>query len=110
MYECTNYLANKNNKAINMNIEFLTVLLALALAITPLSQAEEISAFSDQQKLAFIQNNFNDNAQHSRYWQNGWLTMFGASAIVHAGIWDQSGSDKERYNAKVTAITSTIAT
>ncbi len=93
-----------------MNIKSSIVLFLLALAITPLSQANDASTHTDQQKLEFIQNNFSANAQHSRYWQNGWLTIFGASAVVHAGIWDQSGSNKESYNAKVTAITSTIAT
>lgn len=93
-----------------MNIKPFFLLLALALAIAPISQADDASSHTDQEKLEFIHNNFSANAQHSRYWQNGWLTIFGASAVVHAGIWDQSGSDKESYDAKVTTITSTIAT
>lgn len=110
MYDCTNYFDNKNNKAMNMNLMTSMALLCLALITAPLSQANETSALSDREKHEFIQNSFNANAQHSRYWQNGWLTVFGASAVVHAGIWDQSGSHKESYDAKVTAITSTIAT
>ena len=93
-----------------MNIKHNFLLLILALAIAPLSLANDNLAPSEQAKLEFIQENFNANAQHSRYWQNGWLTIFAASAVVHTGIWDQSGSNKESYDAKVTAITSTIAT
>lgn len=93
-----------------MKIKFNVISLILALVIAPLSQAADTVTHSDQAKLEFIQNNFSANAQHSRYWQNGWLAIFGASTVVHAGLWDQSGSHKESYNAKVTTITSTLAT
>lgn len=93
-----------------MNIISALFSMLLAFAIVPLSQAAEPTNNSDQEKLEFIQSNFNDNAQHSRYWQNGWLTIFGATAVVEAGLWSQSGSDKESYDAKVTTITSTLAT
>src|SRR5690554_4920627 len=89
-----------------MNIKSSITMLALCLALTSVAQAN--STASDQEKLDFIASNFNTNATHSRYWQNGWLTLFSGSALVHAGIWDQTGSQKERFNAKVTVITSTL--
>ena len=89
-----------------MNIKSSITMLALCLALTSVAQAN--STASDQEKLDFIASNFNTIATHSRYWQNGWLTLFSGSALVHAGIWDQTGSQKERFNAKVTVITSTL--
>lgn len=94
----------------NLKTTIFSLLLGLALASASVTQANESLTTADQEKLDFIQSNFNDNAQHSRYWQNGWLIIFGSAAVVHAGIWGQSGSDKESYDAKVTTITSTLAT
>lgn len=93
-----------------MNLSSTLAWLCLALALPSLSYANNAPASSDQEKLRFIQDSFAANAQHSRYWQNGWLSIFATSTVVHAGLWGQSGSDKESYDAKVTTITSTLAT
>lgn len=64
-------------------MKFLTLLLLLSLGC-------QASAADAQQKIDFIQQHFDQQQQHSRLWQQGWLTFFSSVAAVQGLAYSQT--------------------
>lgn len=84
--------------------KILASILALGLSLSSGAQ----TTLSDTAKLDFIRTNFTQAASPSQYWQNGWLALFGGSAVIQGATWAISGSDSERYDGKVGFISSAL--
>ena len=79
----------------------------LSLLITAPAQADQQLT---EQKIQFIQQQFDQSSQHSRYWQNGWLGFFWGTAVVQAlGASSAEKDEKDdEYDQTVGAVTSLL--
>lgn len=83
-----------------------SVLLTLALS-SPLVLSSQVQANEDTDaRLQFIQQQFNQTADHSELWQWGWFGIFSGSTLVQGGIHATTDDDKVQYDTGVGAFTS----
>lgn len=76
------------------------ITLALTLLVVFNSQA------NDQQKIDFIQQQFENTREHSQAWQWGWLGFLGTAATVQSIAANTVDDDKLQYDMSVGAVTS----
>ncbi|MEH6447570.1 MAG: hypothetical protein V7765_02820 [Oleispira sp.] len=79
-------------------MRIITLTLALLTAFS--SQADE------QQRIDFIQQQFEQNREHSQTWQWGWLGFLGTAATVQGIAANTVDDDKLQYDMSVGAVTS----
>jgi len=79
-------------------MRIITLTLALLTAFS--SQADE------QQRIDFIQQQFEQNREHSQTWQWGWFGFLGTAATVQGIAANTVDDDKLQYDMSVGAVTS----
>jgi len=81
----------------------LAVCTALLTALLPAANAR---SGDSHDRLNFIQQQFDQTAAHSQWWQYGWLGLFSGAAAVSAVAWSQTEDKHNRYDRKVGFTTS----
>ena len=81
-----------------------TFILILAFLLSFSSQADE--ARLQQQRIDFIQQQFEKTSSHSKTWQWGWFTFLGGATIVQGIAANTLDDDKLQYDMRTGAITS----
>jgi ABC-type multidrug transport system fused ATPase/permease subunit len=82
-----------------------TLFLALTLLLTLTSHADK-----QQQRIDFIQQQFEQAREHSQIWQQGWLGILGtATAVQSIGAYTVE-DNKHQYDMTVGAVTSFLGT
>jgi len=76
------------------------LLLLLMLGCTATAQADE------QSKLRFLQQQFDNSADHSRLWQNGWFGLFAGFTAVNGIAYTQTDGEHNKYDRVVGFTTS----
>ena len=79
--------------------------LALTLLLACNSQADE-QQLQQQQRIDFIQQQFEGTRAHSQTWQWGWLGFLGTAATVQGIAANTVDDDKLQYDMSVGAVTS----
>ena len=83
-------------------------LLLSIFTVSPVLAAEEIPQ-DYELRMEFIENSLEANRKHSRYWQYGWSSFFGASAVTYTALWLNSDDSDDSINYSLSALKSTLA-
>ena len=54
---------------------------------------------NDQERIAFIQQHFDQQSRHSSLWQNGWLGVVSVNAALNAGSYHHSENREQRVDS-----------
>ncbi len=84
----------------NLRQTFLQTLTLLFLLNCTTAQAD------DQSKLRFLQQQFDNSADHSRLWQNGWFGLFAGVTAVNGIAYTQTDGEHNKYDRVVGFTTS----
>lgn len=89
------------------------ILIGVALLLSTLTTSVALGAEEVPQdyelRMEYIENSLEDNRKHSRYWQYGWASFFGASAATYTGLWLNSDDSDDSINYSLSALKSTLA-
>ncbi len=77
-----------------------TFLIAIGCFLAGFSHADE-----SQQRIDFIQNQFEENADHSKTWQWGWFSFLAGTSLVQGIGANVVDDDKLQYDMSVGAVT-----
>lgn len=79
------------------SLQTLTLLLLLSCAA---------AKADDRAKLAFLQQQFDNSAHHSRLWQNGWFGLFAGVTTLNGIAYTQTDGEHNKYDRAVGFTTS----
>lgn len=69
------------------------------------------NADDTMEKITFIQSNFDQEYDHSLYWQYGWLSIMAANTAVNVAVWATADGDEDKkLDGQVGTFTGLLAT
>jgi len=86
------HLNNHKNTG-NIMLKTLKHSLAVLCFLPAIAFAQDLSDNNDQQKIRFIQQHFDQEAEHAQLWQNGWFGLFAGVATLQGIAYSQTENE-----------------